>query len=385
MESTTYNAGYLLNLKGCLEGQQYGYIKSSFKLVLIPNYKMTNDGYFNLLITLSEYSFANKKDFNNLFHYDYSNNIDYEFLYSSLSNQLIKYPFYDKNYYCKKHKSDDNADDCIDCLERYRIITRNLIPVIKKFRKDLCSIYFIDMLYNLIRFENRDLYSLITFLINNHSDGSSFKETVSNIGKKKIVKLFKTINKPFRRIDYKFIFKKYLPLFYNIYLYCDKQYLDYKDVIYDFMLSKGLSMFKTVPNKYIVVGYKENENYILDVIKTNDVLNYREANFKIASHELLEGINFGFYKERLIAYNEVLKLDDEIKKKLKRIYSKLTFSGESVFTKKIIKSDDCIIIGFLKKSINTFQSFKLDIHIDSFLTNNNKIDYLRKIKHDKWK
>jgi hypothetical protein len=144
-------------------------------------------------------------------------------------------------------------------------------------------------------------------------------------------------------------------------------------------------MFKTVPNKYIVVGYKENENYILDVIKTNDVLNYREANFKIASHELLEGINFGFYKERLIAYNEVLKLDDEIKKKLKRIYSKLTFSGESVFTKKIIKSDDCIIIGFLKKSINTFQSFKLDIHIDSFLTNNNKIDYLRKIKHDKWK
>ena len=385
MESTTYNAEYFLNLAGCLERQQYGYIKSSFKLVLIPYDKMTNDTYFNLLITLSEYSFANKKDFNNLFHYDYSNNIDYEFLYSSLSNQLIKYPFYNRYYYCKKHKSDENADDCIDCLERYRIVTINLIPVIKKFRKDLCSIYFIDMLYDLIRFENRDLYSLITFLINNHSDGSSFKETVNNIGKKKIVKLFKTINKPFRKIDYKFIFKKYLPLIYNIYLYCDKQYLDYKDVIYDFMLSKGLSMFKTVPDKYVVVGYKENENYILDVIKTNDVLNYREANFKIASHGLLEGINFGFYKERLKAYIEVKKMDKEIKEKLKRIYSKLTFSGESVFTKKIIKSDDCIIIGFLQKSNNTFQSFRLDIHIESFLTNNSKVDYLRKIKHDKWK
>ena len=385
MESTTYNAEYFLNLAGCLERQQYGYIKSSFKLVLIPYDKMTNDTYFNLLITLSEYSFANKKDFNNLFHYDYSNNIDYEFLYSSLSNQLIKYPFYNRYYYCKKHKSDENADDCIDCLERYRIVTINLIPVIKKFRKDLCSIYFIDMLYDLIRFENRDLYSLITFLINNHSDGSSFKETVNNIGKKKIVKLFKTINKPFRKIDYKFIFKKYLPLIYNIYLYCDKQYLDCKDVIYDFMLSKGLSMFKTVPDKYVVVGYKENENYILDVIKTNDVLNYRKANFKIASHGLLEGVNFGFYKKRLIAYNEVLKMDKKIKEKLKRIYSKLTFSGESVFTKKIIKSDDCIIIGFLQKSNNTFQSFRLDIHIESFLTNNSKVDYLRKIKHDKWK
>lgn len=385
MESTTYNAEYLLNLKGCLEGQQYGYIKSSFKLVLIPNYKITNDGYFNLLLTLSEYSFANKKNFNNLFHYDYSNNIDYEFIYSSLSNPLIKYPFYNRSLYCKKHKYDENKEACIDCLERYRVITRNLIPIIKKFRKDLCSIYFIDMLYDLIRFENRDLYSLITFLINNYSDGSSFKETVNNIGKKKIVKLFKTINKPFRRIDYKLIFKKYLPLIYNIYLYCDKQYLDYKDVIYDFMLSKGLSMFKTVPNKYVVVGYKENENYILDVIKTNDVLNYREANFKIASHGLLEGINFGFYKERLIAYNEVLKIDKEIKEKLKRTYSKLTFSGESVFTKKIIKSDDCIIIGFLKKSENTFQSFKLDIHIESFLTNNSKVDYLRTIKHSKWK
>jgi hypothetical protein len=78
-------------------------------------------------------------------------------------------------------------------------------------------------------------------------------------------------------------------------------------------------------------------------------------------------------------------MDKEIKEKLKRIYSKLTFSGESVFTKKIIKSDDCIIIGFLKKSENTFQSFKLDIHIESFLTNNSKVDYLRKIKHSKWK
>ena len=202
---------------------------------------------------------------------------------------------------------------------------------------------------------------------------------------KKLLIIFKTINKPFRKIDYKFIFKKYLPLIYNIYLYCDKQYLDYKDVIYDFMLSKGLSMFKTVPNKYVVVGYKENENYILDVIKTNDVLNYREANFKIASHGLLEGINFGFYKERLKAYIEVKKMDKEIKEKLKRIYSKLTFSGESVFTKKIIKSDDCIIIGFLKKSENTFQNFRLDIHIDSFLTNNSKVDYLREIKHNEWK
>jgi hypothetical protein len=385
METTTFNIEYLLNLKGCVELMKNKYIKSSFKSVLIPNYKIDNEEYFNLLISLSEYSFCNTKDFNNLFHYDYSNNIDYQFIYSSLSNPIIKCPFYNKNLYCDKHKVDDYIETCIDCLERYRIITRNLIPIIKKFRKDLCSIYFIDMLYDLIRFENRNLYSLITCLINNHKDGSSFKQSVNNIGKKKIVKLFKTINKPFRRIDYKFIFKKYLPLIYNIYLYCDKQYLDYKDVIYDFMLSKGLSMFKTVPSKYIVVGYENNNKYILDVVKTKEVINFRDDTFKIASHGLLEGINFGFYDERQMAYIEVLNKDKEVKEILKPIYSNIEFTGESVFTKTKIKSDKCIIIGFLKKSENTFQNFRLDIHIDSFLTNNKEVDHLRRIGHDKWK
>ena len=381
MESTTYDIEQLLNFKGCTELIYNGYIKSNIQSVIIPEYKIDNDDYFNILISLSEYSFGNKKDFNMLFHYDYSNNIDYDFTYSLLSNPLIKSPIYDN--YCNKHKN--NNETCLNCLERYRIVTRNLIPIIKQFRKDLCSIYFIDMLYDLIRFENRNLYSLLTYLINNHKDGSSFKQTVNTFGKKKIVKLFKTINKPFRRIDYKLIFKKYLPLIYNIYLYCDKQYIDNKDNIYDFMLYKGLSMFKTVPSKYIVVGYKIGDQYRLDIIKTKQVLDFNDINFKIGSHDLLEGINFGFYKERHNAYIDVLNLDKTIKENLKPIYSKLIYTGYSVFTQDKINSENCITVGFLKKSENTFQSFKLDIHIESFLTNNSEVDYLRKIKHSKWK
>ncbi len=383
MESTTFDIVYLLNERGCAEFLINGFIKSKF-INLLKDTNINNELYFNLLISLSEYSFCNSSNLNNIFNYDYSNDIDYNFINSNLTNHLINSPKY--NYYCKIHSN--NTNNCLDCLERYRIITKNLIPIINYVRKDLCSIYFIDILYDLIRFENNDVYSLITHLYNSHSDGSNFKNTINQFGKKNILKLFKMLNKPFRRIDYKFVFKKYFPLLYRVYLYCDKHYIDNKDNIYDYMLTKGLSLFKTVPSKYIVVGYIDNQKCPkLDIIKTYSLLNFSKHinKFKIASHELVEGLNFGFYEHRLNAYKNIIALDNIEKLKLKKLFSNFNFTGVSVFSGDTILSNQCIIIGFLKQSENTFQNFRLDIHIDTFITNNSNFDYLRFIKHSKWK
>lgn len=70
---------------------------------------------------------------------------------------------------------------------------------------------------------------------------------------------------------------------------------------------------------------------------------------------------------------------------LKPVFEKLVFSGRSVFTNQIIESSDCIVIGFLKHSENTFQNFRLDTHVDSIITNTKVMDRLRFITHDKWR
>jgi hypothetical protein len=222
-------------------------------------------------------------------------------------------------------------------------------------------------------------------MINEFSDGSSFKRFATNFGKKKIQKLLKGINKPFRRIDFKMILKKYIPLLYSVFAYCANIRIDCLDRVYDFMLYKGLSMFKTVPNKYIVVGYKVDTNYRIDIIETSSILDFSGNDiFQIASHPLLEGLNFGFHTDRQIAYNEVNKRNDNEKKKLRKKYDGFKFNGKSVFTGHTIYSDNTIIIGFLKESENTFQNFRLDIHITSIIPNHIDLDKMRFINHDKW-
>lgn len=143
-------------------------------------------------------------------------------------------------------------------------------------------------------------------------------------------------------------------------------------------------MFKTVPSNYIVVGYKVDNSYRIDIIETSSILDNTEDTFQIASHPLLEGLNFGFYTDRRLAYNEVNKINDSVKEKLRKQYDGFKFSGKSVFTGHTIYSENTIIIGFLKKSENTFQNFRLDIHITSFIPNNIDLDKMRFINHDKW-
>ncbi|KAG7393999.1 hypothetical protein PHYBOEH_005922 [Phytophthora boehmeriae] len=210
----------------------------------------------------------------------------------------------------------------------------------KTLGKDLCSIYSTDVLYDLIRFENRNLYAFITHMVNHFSDGSSFKSFASDFGKNKIRKLMKTMNRPFRRIDFKMVLKKYVPLLYSTYAYCTNARVDCLDRVYDYMLHQGLSMFKTVPSDRVVVGYKVGSNllgtskYRIVILETTSVLDVSESyQFQIGSHPLLEGLNFGFYKDRLEAY----------------------------------------------KTIN-----RLDIHIESIIPNRTEVDALRFINHDKW-
>lgn len=384
METTYFDYESYINKKGFIEMLTQNYISSKIQSC-IENKITDIDTYYNILLSFSEYSFnAFGKDFNNLFHYDYSNEINYNFIYSNMMNPLIKSKDY--SYYCNAHKNTNGDEFCLECLEKYRIVTRHLIKIIKLLRKDLCSIYFIDILYDLIRYENRHVYSFIIYSINEFSDGSSYKSFVNSFGKNKIKKLLKHLNKPFRRCDYKFILKKYLPVIYNIYLYSDKKYINNIDKIYDYMLKNGVSLFKTVPSEFIVIGIKNDDNYQLDIIQTNQVLDYfPNMNFKIGTHGLLEGINFGFYKERINAYNSIIKLDDHEKNKLTKLFKNIYFSGRSIFTKKLYNSNEFITIGFLKKSENTFQNFRLDIHIRTFITNNKDIDKYRLIDHKKWK
>lgn len=163
------------------------------------------------------------------------------------------------------------------------MVTRNLIPLMKTLRKDLCSIYFVDVLYDLIRFESRDLYAFIAYVVNQFRDGSSFKSFITDFGKKRARQLLKTMNRSFRRIDFKFVLKKYMPLLYTVYAYCADARVDCLDRVYDYMLNEGLSVFKTVPSKQVVVGYKVNDQYRIDVLETSAVLDF----VGIASFKLL--------------------------------------------------------------------------------------------------
>ncbi|KAG7393998.1 hypothetical protein PHYBOEH_005921 [Phytophthora boehmeriae] len=122
METAGYYTGRSLNFVGCEELLRYSAIKSRFDKVVEEKIQ-SEDEYFNLLVSLSEYSFSafnkdaihyddlnhisydiTKSDgtFNNLFHYDYENNINYEFIYSCLANPLVRNPVYD--HYCSTHK-----------------------------------------------------------------------------------------------------------------------------------------------------------------------------------------------------------------------------------------------------------------------------------------
>lgn len=405
METTTFDIERSMNMTGAREIHTHGHFRSRINQCIQGDIK-SEDHYFNLLISLSEYSFAafaryggfrevpngpvnpNEVGCNNVFYPDYSNDIDYDFIYTRLANPMIKKPVYD--LYCTRHKDKVLTGMCVDCLERYRVVTRNLIYLMRTSRKDLCSIYFVDILYQLIRFEHRDLYALITYTINNFADGSSFKPFANEFGKKKVNKLLKTLNRPFRRCDFKLILKKYLPLIYQLCFYCGKKRVDCLDKVYDFMLHQGMSMFKHIPSKYIVVGYKvEDQNkaqYRIDILKTKVARDFdKDREYQIASHTLLEGINFGFYTEREKVYRDAQAMDNDIKKKLKTTYRNLAFSGRSIFTGREMHSNNFITIGFLKPSVNTFQNFRLDIHIESLITNARNIDNLRKIKHDQWR
>jgi len=398
MESDAFHMERMLNVAGVSEGMRFGFIKSRMDKAVAIELE-SDDEYFNVLISLSEYSFgAFKKDashsvpgtdmkksdgsFNNLFHYDYSNNVDYAFIYDCLANPLIRTPVYQQ--YCAKHRNELNGM-CFDCLERYRVVTRNLIPLMKTLRKDLCSIYFVDVLYDLIRFENRDLYAFIAYVVNQFRDGSSFKSFISEFGKKKARQLLKTMNRPFRRIDFKFVLKKYVPLLYMVFAYCADVRVDCLDRVYDYMLYEGLSVFKTVPSKLVVVGYKVDDQYRIDVLETNAVLDFAgDRQFQIASHTLLEGLNFGFYGARLKAYQDTNSINRRLGNQLGKIYAGFSFNGRSVFSGRIIRSEDVIVVGFLKKSENTFQNFRLDIHIKSIIPNSTSVDSMRFIKHSKW-
>lgn len=372
-----------------------GFLRSRLEKVTKAKIK-SEDQYFNVLISKSEYSFDafeedasegiyavyGDRSFQNLFHYDYSNDVDYSLIYRCLRNGMIKSPTYTQ--YCKAHKREQRGL-CLNCLERYRVVTRNLIPLLKMIRKDLCSIYFIDILYDLLRFENRDLYAFITYTINHFSDGSSFKAFVAQFGKKRVYRLLKTMNRPFRRIDFKFVLKKFIPVLYAVCAYCANTRTDCLDHVYDYMLHQGLSMFKTVPSEHVVVGYCVGSAYRIDVIETRAVLDFeKDRDFMISSNTMLEGLNFGFYKRRLQVYKDTNAWDNSIKQELRSVYADLTFEGRSVFTGDVVSSENAIVIGFLKKSNNTFQNFRLDIHIESIITNNPAVDKLRLIQHSKW-
>lgn len=196
MESQVIPMERYLSLAGFSERKRFGFVKSQMDEVFEVKLN-SEDEYFNALITVSEYSFGAflkeggdfvpgvgcEEPFNHLFYYDYSNEIDYNSIYERLANPSIRSPVYQQ--YCSKHK-DERSGMCFDCLERYRVVTRNLIPLIKILRKDLCSIYFVDVLYDLIRFENRNLYTLIAYVVNQFRDGSSFKSFISGFGKKEV-------------------------------------------------------------------------------------------------------------------------------------------------------------------------------------------------------
>lgn len=401
MEIDGFYMEQYLNLSGVLEMMDNTFIKSRLDKVLDIEIESEED-YYNMLISLTEYSFfafnkdaehteslnrkidvaKSDKSFNNLFHYDYSNRIDYDFIYKHLKNPMIRKPIY--AHYCNAHKN-KQVSTCLDCLERYRVITRNLIPLIKTLRKDLCSIYFIDVLYDLIRFENRGVYAFITYMVNEYSDGSSYKAFITKFGKKNVKKLLKQLNKPFRRIDFKMVLKKYVPLLYGAFVYSINARTDCLDRVYDYMLHEGLSMFKSVPSTRVVVGYKVGDQYRIDILETPNILNHvGNRDFRIATNPLLEGLNFGFYDHRLHAYNTTNRLDNDIKQSVRKLYEGFRFSGKSVFTGATIHSENIIVIGFLKESVNTFQNFRLDIHIESAIPNNATVDRLRFIDHDKW-
>ncbi len=378
METTTFDIDFYINIKGCVECVNHGYLKSRFDQFLKPRTLIDEDGYYNILISLTEYSFDafNETEWSNMFNYDYDNNIELV----DMSNPIIKSPVFE--HYCNECSSHEG---CPDCWERYRVITRHMIPVMKNHRKDLCSIYFIDLLYQLVRFEYRDVYTLIVYVFNQFSDGSSFKAFANEFGRKRICKILKRINVPFRRCDFKLILKKYLPLIYRLYAYCANTQTDCLDKVYDYMLYNGMSMFKSVPSDYVVVGYTVGTDYRIDIIKTDAIMNmYPDMKFKIASHPLVEELNFGFYEERMKAYKDMCKLDNKMKNQLRNKFKGVAFSGVSVFTGKTIYSNDCIVIGFLKASENTFQNFRLDIHIPSFI-DNDRLKKMRTIAHDKWR
>lgn len=193
------------------------------------------------------------------------------------------------------------------------------------------------------------------------------------------------MNRPFRRIDFKFVLKKYVPLLYRVYAYCDDARTDCLDRVYDYMLYNGLSVFKTVPSELVVVGYKVGDQYCIDVLETSAVLDYAGGrSFYIASHPILESLNFGFHDERLGVYKEANIADRKTGKSLRKLYTGFTFTGHSVFSGQTVRSEDAIIVGFLKKSANTFQNFRLDIHIESIVPNNASVDRMRFIKHSDW-
>ncbi len=396
---TSQDEGLLkrLTIDGVCECVREGFVKSRLDKVSVCAIG-SNDEYFNLLVSISEYSFlafqaysldpegmvVSKNDgvFNNRFHYDYSNAVDYTLIYTCLKNPLICDPVYD--HYCNAHK-DGVEGTCLDCLERYRVITRNLIPLMRTMRKDLCSIYFMDVLYDLIRFESRHVYAFVVYVLNNFGDGSSFKSFAASFGKRKIRMLLKRMNRPFRRMDFKMILKKYVPVLYAVYTYCANARIDCLDRVYDYMLHEGLSMFKTVPSEHVVVGYVAGDQYQIDILQTSSVLDFAgDQEFVIGSNLILESLNFGFYKLRQSVFHGVNGLDNQIKQGVRKMYSGFRFSGQSVFTGRTIHSQDAIIIGFLKKSLNTFQNFRLDIHIESIIPNSPHVDRLRLIDHDKW-
>lgn len=77
-------------------------------------------------------------------------------------------------------------------------------------------------------------------------------------------------------------------------------------------------------------------------------------------------------------------MDRRIGGQLRKMYASFSFNGRSVFSGRIICSEDAIVVGCLKKSVNTFQNFRLDIHIESIIPSSSSADSMRFIKHSKW-
>ncbi|EGZ24656.1 hypothetical protein PHYSODRAFT_296663 [Phytophthora sojae] len=348
MECDAFRMERMLNFTGASEGMRFGFIKcrldKAFALEL-----QSEDEYFNALISLSEYSFGafkkdasnpipgtdmNKSDgsFNNLFHYDYSNNVDYTFIYDCLANPLIRTPVYQQ--YCGKHRDELNG-------------MSGALPSGHTQPHPADENAAQRFVQHLLRGRSsRDLYAFIAYVVNQFRDGSSFKSFITDFGKKRARQLLKTMNRSFRRIDFKFVLKKYMPLLYTVYAYCADARVDCLDRVYDYMLNEGLSVFKTVPSKQVVVGYKVNDQYRIDVLETSAVLDFvGDRQFQIASHTLLESLNFGFHDARLKAYQDISSMDRRIGGQLRKMYASFSFNGRSVFSGEIICSEDAIVVG----------------------------------------